>query len=322
MSASSGENSSLEIQPKSQAGPGSANMINNGISARSGINEGISIMGFGVPGKQVSTAGQMQTKCIVTLPISAGTVNRDFQSLSHNAPQVSPGLNIATGSQGIQGRPMMSLGNSQILYSQGGAMTTLENSSGNETIMKSNRFLLDNKGSVQPAPSSDAFSSNSQTTGPSSQGVLLSSSSIVPPSGLSGLVVRDRPSGGIIASTALTHTSTSPQSSGSSHTFTDSRTPRIRCISESSGTTEELDTNSKINLECSETGSNLGGSDTCSDQGDEEAMDTGSHISFGSNLDQGSTHTMTGSQSSEASANPPGIRRTKNGILLRDRTNR
>ena len=341
-----------EIQPTSQAGSGAVNNGISGISAsRSGTNEGISIMGFGIPSKKMALpSGQMETKCIVTLPINTGAITRDLQNGAH---QVSSGLNITTGSQGIQGRSVMSLGNSQqIIYSQGSAMATLGINSSGSDVMKSNKFLLDNnKGSVQASqkqatiPSSDTFSSISQTTGPSSHGFVLNKSSIVvPPSGLkvvpasgfTGLLVRDRPSGGGIirstvaphASTAAPQASTSPQSSGSSQTFTESRTPRIRCISDSTDTTEEIDSNGKINLECSETGSNLGGSDTCSEHGDEDqAMDTGSIetgslISFGSNLDQGSSHTMTGSQGSEATANPSGIRRTKNGILLRDRTNR
>ena len=74
---------------------------------------------------------------------------------------------------------------------------------------------------------------------------------------------------------------------------------------------------SGINLACSETGSNLGEDDT--------HMDTGSVYSFRSDMDQGSSCTVNGSQCSDNTGlhpNPSMPRRTKNGILLRDRTNR
>ena len=72
-----------------------------------------------------------------------------------------------------------------------------------------------------------------------------------------------------------------------------------------------------INLACSETGSNLGEDDT--------NMDTGSVYSFRSDMDQGSSCTVNGSQCSDNTGlhpTPSMPRRTKNGILLRDRTNR
>ena len=74
---------------------------------------------------------------------------------------------------------------------------------------------------------------------------------------------------------------------------------------------------SGINLACSETGSNLGEDDT--------NMDTGSVYSFRSDMDQGSSCTVNGSQCSDNTGlhpTPSMPRRTKNGILLRDRTNR
>ena len=74
---------------------------------------------------------------------------------------------------------------------------------------------------------------------------------------------------------------------------------------------------SGINLACSETGSNLGEDDT--------HMDTGSVYSFRSDMDQGSSCTVNGSQCSDNTGlhpTPSMPRRTKNGILLRDRTNR
>lgn len=76
---------------------------------------------------------------------------------------------------------------------------------------------------------------------------------------------------------------------------------------------------SGINLACSETGSNLGEEDN--------GMDTGSVYSFRSDMDQGSSCPVNGSQCSDSTGLHPTSsssmpRRTKNGILLRDRTNR
>ena len=81
---------------------------------------------------------------------------------------------------------------------------------------------------------------------------------------------------------------------------------------------EQVCSGSGINLACSETGSNLGEEDN--------KMDTGSVYSFRSDMDQESSCTMNGSQCSDNTGLHPTSssmpRRTKNGILLRDRTNR
>ncbi len=90
----------------------------------------------------------------------------------------------------------------------------------------------------------------------------------------------------------------------------------------------EDESGSGINLECSETGSNLG------DEHEQETdnMDTRSVYSFRSEVEEGSSCTVNGSQCSETTGlHPSGTststtttfpRRTKNGILLRDRSNR